>query len=163
MDKSGGGDRSARKYGLNRHATDQHAESFTTSTMTADLMMPRSERRPSSMTNIPEVKGSDEGDNDSDSSFFNDGDIDEHQTQKISFSPSMNYAKLNNTKLKFGKLDKLQSPMTDNIEGYLRIQVIDSGEGIKHEAIPKLFKKYGKVRSESHRIDGSGLGLWISK
>jgi len=49
-------------------------------------------------------------------------------------------------------------------EGYLKIEVIDTGCGIKEEDMEKLFQKFSQMNSEaSQRQIGSGLGLWISK
>lgn len=49
-------------------------------------------------------------------------------------------------------------------KGFLKIEICDSGCGIKPEDIEKLFQKFMQVNSErSQRQIGTGLGLWISK
>ena len=47
--------------------------------------------------------------------------------------------------------------------GYLKIEVTDSGCGIKEEDIPKLFQKFGQVGTLDQKRLGTGLGLWILK
>ena len=48
--------------------------------------------------------------------------------------------------------------------GYLKIEIIDTGCGIPEEDLKKLFQKFSQVNSDaSKRQIGSGLGLWISK
>mgnify|MGYP000947881014 CR=1 FL=1 len=58
------------------------------------------------------------------------------------------------------------SIVTDSSEknGFLKLEVIDTGCGIKGEDIDKLFRRFSQVNSEaSQRQMGTGLGLWISK
>lgn len=43
---------------------------------------------------------------------------------------------------------------------YLEIAVADTGSGIKREDLPQLFTKFFRARED---IEGTGLGLWISK
>jgi Response regulator containing a CheY-like receiver domain and a GGDEF domain len=51
-----------------------------------------------------------------------------------------------------------------NQEGYLKIEVIDSGPGIPSDAQENLFKKYQQLSNSSQqRKLGTGLGLWITK
>jgi signal transduction histidine kinase len=46
----------------------------------------------------------------------------------------------------------------------IRVTVADTGFGISAEALPHLFEKFYRVRTESTaRIAGTGLGLWISR
>jgi signal transduction histidine kinase len=47
-------------------------------------------------------------------------------------------------------------------DGYLKLEVIDTGIGISEEGLDKLFKKYSQISSEHNRL-GSGLGLWITQ
>ena len=48
--------------------------------------------------------------------------------------------------------------------GYLKIEIIDTGCGITEVDLKKLFQKFSQVNSDaSKRQIGSGLGLWISK
>ena len=52
----------------------------------------------------------------------------------------------------------------DDLLGLLRVQVCDSGKGIRAEEIPKLCHKFGKLfRTAEMNHDGIGLGLMISK
>lgn len=45
----------------------------------------------------------------------------------------------------------------------LTTQISDSGQGIKGEDFEKLFKFFGKLRTENINRGGTGLGLTISK
>jgi len=85
--------------------------------------------------------------------------------QKITFSPSMNYNKLDLQIRKFPKMHKRTVPISsDEGLGFLKIQVIDSGVGIHPSNLPKLFQKFGKFTHDSMpRVEGSGLGLWVTK
>ena len=48
--------------------------------------------------------------------------------------------------------------------GYLKIEVYDTGCGMKEEELNKLFIKFSQTHAEgSQRQIGSGLGLWITK
>jgi len=84
---------------------------------------------------------------------------------KINFSPSMNYLKLDLKKKKFSKTDsKLNVPdIIEGTDGYLKVQVIDSGVGIPHDKARKIFHKFSKITTDGQRKEGSGLGLWISR
>jgi signal transduction histidine kinase/CheY-like chemotaxis protein len=46
-------------------------------------------------------------------------------------------------------------------EGFLKMEVIDTGIGISSEEVANLFKKYSQLSGEHKRL-GSGLGLWIT-
>ena len=49
-------------------------------------------------------------------------------------------------------------------EGYIRLEIVDSGRGIKEEDLKFLFEKFKQVDSDaSKRQIGTGLGLWITK
>ena len=49
-------------------------------------------------------------------------------------------------------------------KGYLKIEVNDTGCGIKQEDLQKLFKKFSQTHSDAAQLKiGSGLGLWITK
>ena len=49
-------------------------------------------------------------------------------------------------------------------KGFLKIEVNDTGCGIKTEDIQKLFKKFSQTSSDSAQLKvGSGLGLWITR
>ena len=54
----------------------------------------------------------------------------------------------------------------DSIEqknGMLRIQVIDTGAGIASEQLPLLFKHFERINQKHGAIEGSGIGLYVSK
>ena len=46
---------------------------------------------------------------------------------------------------------------------FATIQIKDQGFGVAEEQIQKLFKRYSRLSSESHLIEGSGLGLYFVK
>ena len=49
-------------------------------------------------------------------------------------------------------------------KGYLKIEINDTGCGIKPDDIKKLFKKFSQTHSDAAQLKiGSGLGLWITK
>ena len=55
-----------------------------------------------------------------------------------------------------------QHRVTSN--GYLKIQVADSGCGISEDQIPRLFEMFAQARQNVQAIHGgTGLGLWICK
>ena len=48
--------------------------------------------------------------------------------------------------------------------GYIRLEIVDSGRGIKKEDLRTLFEKFKQVDSDSSKRQiGTGLGLWITK
>jgi len=49
-------------------------------------------------------------------------------------------------------------------QGYLKLQVLDTGSGISKEDIPKLFGMFEQATQHSRSVQGgTGLGLWICK
>jgi len=49
-------------------------------------------------------------------------------------------------------------------EGYIRIEIVDTGCGMDAEQLSCLFQRYSQVnQNSSKRQSGTGLGLWISK
>jgi len=49
-------------------------------------------------------------------------------------------------------------------QGYLKVQIIDTGSGIPQENIPKLFGMFEQVAKHARSVHGgTGLGLWICK
>jgi PAS domain S-box-containing protein len=52
---------------------------------------------------------------------------------------------------------------TPSGEGRLRISVRDSGHGIAAEALPRLFKPFERLESAYEGIQGTGIGLALSK
>ncbi|MDH5302099.1 MAG: PAS domain S-box protein [Gammaproteobacteria bacterium] len=48
-------------------------------------------------------------------------------------------------------------------DGYLRINVKDSGQGLSGKQLAKLFQPFERVGAEKSTIDGAGIGLVISK
>ena len=53
------------------------------------------------------------------------------------------------------------SARADN--GYVQVDVSDTGKGISKEDIPKLFKKFTRLEANESKIPGTGLGLSITK
>ena len=52
----------------------------------------------------------------------------------------------------------------DSQKGFLKLEITDTGCGMKEEELLKLFKKFSQTHAEgSQRQIGSGLGLWITK
>ena len=52
----------------------------------------------------------------------------------------------------------------DAPEGYIRLEIVDSGRGIKKEDLKTLFEKFKQVDEDSSKRQiGTGLGLWITK
>jgi len=83
----------------------------------------------------------------------------------ITFSPSMNYFKLDMKTKRFpkGNHQKVYNP-DDQHSGYLKMQVIDSGNGIPANLLPSLFSKNVKFNPEvNQKVEGGGLSLWITK
>lgn len=54
---------------------------------------------------------------------------------------------------------------TDEVPGFVRVHIKDTGVGILPENIPTLFDKFQRIPNElSHKVAGSGLGLyWVKK
>ena len=46
---------------------------------------------------------------------------------------------------------------------YIFFEIQDTGIGISEEDKLKVFEKFYRVKKSAHLIDGSGLGLYISK
>ena len=51
------------------------------------------------------------------------------------------------------------------VDGFACVEVEDTGVGIASENIPVLFEKFHRISNDlSHRVSGSGLGLyWVEK
>lgn len=49
------------------------------------------------------------------------------------------------------------------VEGYLEISIKDTGIGIPHEKLDKIFDMYEQVEGTSEKYGGTGLGLYITK
>ena len=47
--------------------------------------------------------------------------------------------------------------------GRIKIGIVDTGEGIKKQDIPKLFEAFNRLGAETSQIEGTGIGLPISK
>ena len=96
-------------------------------------------------------------------------------------TPARNYETLLPTKKKFARmgesLRKIQKNMaTQSVfhqsssfsigpkDGYLRLEIIDTGCGIKKRDLDAIFKKFSQVNEKSSKRQiGTGLGLWITK
>ena len=60
--------------------------------------------------------------------------------------------------------DKWHQPRPESLQGFIRLEVIDSGCGIQKKDLDSLFSKFSQVsRDTSKRQIGTGLGLWITK
>jgi len=133
--------------------------SFGSERMLSDNEMKQNSKRPSTPEKVII--------NSSDLTSYLEEDIPEDacDAPKISFSPSMSYNKLDLETKKFPKMYRRRIPnsMTEGI-GFLKIQVIDSGVGIHSSNMSKLFQKFSKFTHDNvSRVEGSGLGLWITK
>jgi len=49
------------------------------------------------------------------------------------------------------------------LPGRIRIEVIDTGSGIRQEDIPSLFQSFSRLPERSYAVQGAGIGLAISK
>lgn len=52
---------------------------------------------------------------------------------------------------------------SQKIKDYVLLSIRDNGIGISKNDIPKLFKKYSRLRNAGHDTDGSGMGLYLVK
>jgi PAS domain S-box-containing protein len=57
----------------------------------------------------------------------------------------------------------VQLECAQEVEGRLRIQVIDNGPGIGPEALDQLFVPFERLGNEQSGVEGAGLGLPLSK
>ena len=94
--------------------------------------------------------------------------------EEFSENPLRNYETLSPTKKRFGKSGKgsfmkirsgqFSDLSTDPKDGYLRLEIIDTGCGIKKKDLDAIFAKFSQVSEESSKRQiGTGLGLWITK
>src|SRR5271165_1514698 len=51
----------------------------------------------------------------------------------------------------------------DNGKGRVRIRISDTGEGISAEKIPRLFQPFERLGAEQTEVEGTGIGLALSK
>ena len=85
-----------------------------------------------------------------------------HDTSEIPFIDQEEHYQLNLTQKHF--LDTIIQEKAEESEGFLRIEVIDTGCGMTPEQSQKLFTKFGQVSDDIEmRQKGTGLGLWITK
>jgi signal transduction histidine kinase len=50
------------------------------------------------------------------------------------------------------------------MQGRVRMEVADHGQGIHPDDVPRIFEKFGRGRErENHKIPGAGLGLYLSQ
>lgn len=83
-------------------------------------------------------------------------------TTRSTAHPAEEYLTLNLTKKRFS--GEAYQTRHEECEGFLRIEVVDSGCGMTPEQLERLFTKYGQVSEDSEmRQKGTGLGLWITK
>ncbi len=63
---------------------------------------------------------------------------------------------------KLDRIDTFEHLQSLQPDGYLRVDVIDSGIGISEQNIQKLFQNFGKLKdSNGMNENGCGLGLTI--
>ena len=74
---------------------------------------------------------------------------------------------LTNNAIKYSEQGQVTISLTrrrDNGQGYVEIQVADSGVGIRDEDQAKLFQAFTQLDSSStRRYEGTGLGLHLSQ
>jgi len=64
---------------------------------------------------------------------------------------------------KFNKIGGAISVQCESRDGKIRISIIDTGVGIRPEHMQKLFLPFERMDAEYSGIDGSGIGLALSK
>ena len=99
--------------------------------------------------------------------------VEEVNQEEFNEKPERNYEILSPYKKKFaksreGSLKKLSlrssNSRTGQHDGYLRLEIIDTGCGIKKKDLEAIFAKFSQVNEESSKRQiGTGLGLWITK
>ena len=95
-----------------------------------------------------------------------DYDIFHKIKSKLSLDLEENYFKLDCSNSYFPRLRKRKNSEINPIieEGFLKIEVQDSGYGLSKDDLDKLFQKFTQLSSNiSQRKLGSGLGLWITQ
>ena len=69
-----------------------------------------------------------------------------------------------NNAINYSKDEKYVKIRQSIVDNYCLIEIIDKGEGISPEAIPHIWNRYYKIRSDHIRANmGSGIGLAISR
>lgn len=51
----------------------------------------------------------------------------------------------------------------DEVSGHVRIEVADSGWGLCPDELSRIFEKFGRGREMDKRVEGAGLGLYLSR
>lgn len=70
----------------------------------------------------------------------------------------------NDLRIETSRSDTTGQVRRSGSQGYLKIQVLDTGSGISKDDIPKLFGMFEQAAQHSRTVQGgTGLGLWICK
>jgi len=78
--------------------------------------------------------------------------------------PSLEEMKSVSSSLKFANAETELEKSSEQTQGTLKIEIIDTGIGLGDEEIAKLFKPFTQAhQTTSKNFGGTGLGLWISK
>jgi signal transduction histidine kinase len=72
-------------------------------------------------------------------------------------------ANLVSNAVKFTNKGYVKLRLVNPRQGFIRLEVIDSGPGISLEEQKRLFRKFYRVESTSGKTIGTGLGLYICK
>lgn len=51
----------------------------------------------------------------------------------------------------------------DGIGGRVKIEVVDSGWGLRPDELSRIFEKFGRGREMDKKVEGAGLGLYLSR
>jgi CheY-like chemotaxis protein len=65
--------------------------------------------------------------------------------------------------VKYNRVDGEVVVTTTEIDGHIRVEVSDTGLGIDPESMDRLFEPFQRMGKEATKIEGTGLGLALSK
>lgn len=65
--------------------------------------------------------------------------------------------------IKFNNADGTVTLACDNVSGWMRLSVTDTGPGVEPQLHERLFAPFDRLDAESRGIEGTGLGLALSK